>query len=1309
MKVAQTKPATSVAKKHTPFFNKGAAQDFINPAVRNDAFFKPRNSPPVQTKLNIGKAGDHYEKEADAMADRVVQRLNEPGNIQKKPIAPVSSITPLIQNKCASCEQEEKLQKKEKEEDKELSKNKLQKKPIFESNAVPPPPPPENTDDKNSLKTSLQKKSIFESNDIHAEKNNAQRQAAAINNYSGTSLQKKSNSDSNISQQGRSVPIQSKAAGSEKEERLQKKEEEDENRLANDKLQKKPIFESSATPPDDENNVQPKCAECGNEEKLQKKNDTGHDSTASSKIETGLHSSKGSGSPLPQNTRQQMESSFGSDFSDVRIHNDSSAEQMSKDLNAQAFTHGNDIYFNSGKYDTNSTAGKHLLAHELTHTVQQNPNGRKDAQQPAISNKLQLAKGPASATSGGAKSGSGLLADGDVEGDDVVLSKFPLKQYSIGHKTINAPTELVTGGRILKVGERKTNQDSAWKKMVKEDVKKSILKRCADEGLTNKIIIKRKNKEFLPLGKPSELAERDELINPQWDTHGNDVTNEIEHKVDALIAGNGDGKADNPKNLMLLDKKTNRSIGSGHVRSIIKNSVDQVLDDESKKSKLPQKSFAPLRKNGHVKIKDGVNTDKVSPSSVWEQEDFKEEKLGNNSNPLSKKYLEVISGTVPKGSFILKTKNNPLGYIVKFKEKNEFIELKPDKESKPTKIEATIKQLWRDKGKAGGVFESLMKPKKVDLVQSNDDPEVWTMNLPSFNDSFNVKYLSPLILDEGGADFNPYSGIEAKGKVKSDIPILRDLDISFKASGSNFTITTEIDTDYFSDKVPKPFSIDYTTFEISASTEDGLSVGGDVGFSIEKIGKGSIRAGIGKDGFSFEGNFNFDSKLFKRAAVRVSYIKKEWGIGGDLELKDNALKGIKSGSLSVSYAKDTFVANGTAVPAIKGFKEITLGLSAGPEGFEIDGGIEVEKLPGIKSGKGNVKVIKKGEDYSFEGSGKILPDVPGIESEVDFTINNGLFNVNVNVNYDHNRLSGSLHLGITNEGVGSDGKPDNKISDSISFYGGGTLGLMITENLKATAGVNIKRDGNIELSGRIELPKSFQLFPSPLPKKEKDLLPIPAIHIPIFAIPLGVANIGLEATIAPHLKAEAEIGPGLLTNVFAEIDYDTANPDAMTITGGADFEMRAYAMIKVGVDLDLGLSIGIASISGGLGLNAGVILEAKQPLLHTELKWSPKSGFDFQGLAQVVLSPKLFFSVDAHVKAHVVLAGDYTLIDKQLVNKEFDPGLDFGMKLPFHYQQGKPFNLSFSDIEFVYPKFDSQTLMKLKDAVVVPLKQEFLN
>ncbi|MCP4366857.1 MAG: DUF4157 domain-containing protein [Deltaproteobacteria bacterium] len=106
------------------------------------------------------------------------------------------------------------------------------------------------------------------------------------------------------------------------------------------------------------------------------KSDAGH-KTASSNIQNQLNASKGSGSPLPKDTRTSMESSIGQDFSGVQIHTDSNAIQMNQMLNAQAFTHGSDVYFNKGKYSPNTNFGKHLLAHELTHVVQQSHGSNK--------------------------------------------------------------------------------------------------------------------------------------------------------------------------------------------------------------------------------------------------------------------------------------------------------------------------------------------------------------------------------------------------------------------------------------------------------------------------------------------------------------------------------------------------------------------------------------------------------------------------------------------------------------------------------------------------------------------------------------------------------------------------------------------------------------------------------------------------------------------------------------------------------------------------------------------------------------------
>ena len=80
---------------------------------------------------------------------------------------------------------------------------------------------------------------------------------------------------------------------------------------------------------------------------------------------------KGSGAPLPEGTRGQMEGFFGADMSGVRVHTDGEAQAMNRELNAQAFTVGKDVFFAEGKYDPSSRDGQGLLAHELTHVGQQ--------------------------------------------------------------------------------------------------------------------------------------------------------------------------------------------------------------------------------------------------------------------------------------------------------------------------------------------------------------------------------------------------------------------------------------------------------------------------------------------------------------------------------------------------------------------------------------------------------------------------------------------------------------------------------------------------------------------------------------------------------------------------------------------------------------------------------------------------------------------------------------------------------------------------------------------------------------------------
>lgn len=98
---------------------------------------------------------------------------------------------------------------------------------------------------------------------------------------------------------------------------------------------------------------------------------------AGTHVEAGINKARGGGQPLERGVRRQMESTFGADFGSVRVHTGPEAHQLNREVNAVAFTTGQDVFFRQGAYDPGSSAGRELLAHELTHVVQQGGAGIK--------------------------------------------------------------------------------------------------------------------------------------------------------------------------------------------------------------------------------------------------------------------------------------------------------------------------------------------------------------------------------------------------------------------------------------------------------------------------------------------------------------------------------------------------------------------------------------------------------------------------------------------------------------------------------------------------------------------------------------------------------------------------------------------------------------------------------------------------------------------------------------------------------------------------------------------------------------------
>ncbi len=94
-------------------------------------------------------------------------------------------------------------------------------------------------------------------------------------------------------------------------------------------------------------------------------------------LEATIQRARGSGQPLASGIRAPMEQAFGADFGGVKVHTGAESDLLNRSIQARAFTTGQDVFFRQGAYDPGSRGGKELLAHELTHVVQQNATLQK--------------------------------------------------------------------------------------------------------------------------------------------------------------------------------------------------------------------------------------------------------------------------------------------------------------------------------------------------------------------------------------------------------------------------------------------------------------------------------------------------------------------------------------------------------------------------------------------------------------------------------------------------------------------------------------------------------------------------------------------------------------------------------------------------------------------------------------------------------------------------------------------------------------------------------------------------------------------
>ncbi|WP_432810468.1 eCIS core domain-containing protein [Pantanalinema sp. GBBB05] len=292
--------------------------------LSNFAAAQPEPPPPnIQTKLAIGAPGDKYEQEADRVAQQVVQQIKVPkfdrpqsGQVvQQEPIAKHHDLQlkPVLQREDE--QEEDELQRSMYPGERLLTTSESLGMSQFH------PEVPQKTYD-------LQLKPMPQAECL-AKASEASQWAAQL-------------ADTMVQTQ-----IESLAVG---------------DRPHSTDLQMKPLPTSLQREAIDE------------EEELQMKPARSRGvmvGDASTDLESAINSARGSGQPLDPGLQQQMGQAMGADFRGVTVHTDATADRLNQSIQAKAFTTGQDIFFRGGAYNPGSRDGQELIAHELTHVVQQ--------------------------------------------------------------------------------------------------------------------------------------------------------------------------------------------------------------------------------------------------------------------------------------------------------------------------------------------------------------------------------------------------------------------------------------------------------------------------------------------------------------------------------------------------------------------------------------------------------------------------------------------------------------------------------------------------------------------------------------------------------------------------------------------------------------------------------------------------------------------------------------------------------------------------------------------------------------------------
>ncbi len=1029
--------------------------------------------------------------------------------------------------------------------------------------------------------------------------------------------------------------------------------------------------------------------------------ETGADEdTVDADIEARIDALRGTGRPLPEELRQTMESRFGEDFSHVGIHTDDEADALCRRLHARAFAVGHDLFFAHGEFAPDTPAGRELLAHELTHVVQQRGGAQRklcrDASQ-SLQRTQDQPVGSSFAVNTGEYAGTRINTAEGARSLSLPRLRLPsLKRRNSGLFPVpllvsqqarrhtyqtDRFREAVNGPAIARLG---TLTDAARQAGALDDDPLS--------GEEMFFFALNNNAQFLLFGTQQSLLPRLEI--PIWDQAGRPTNFQVDHICEMQLRGD-----DLSTNYELLEGEANMGAGraiAGEIRDTIKGGLQAL------KTAHPDAPVPAARRWSWVKANYDVSFAALSwnlphdgsenAGRFWSLGAIQAGTHARPIRPMSARERAAIGAGGPpriyasaQGGTALPSIRNPRQNWIP---RVDLVSWTPSADDGGPVLGSLVVSAYKASSAAR---------RSAGVATAPDYPDQsWTvMRIPGINagyvdsasytvglrNSLRLPGMSPIQLDTVSLS---EAGIIAEGQVLTTVALIDQADIRISINGAEAMVYKTFTAEELN--LPAPLRIDTCDLTVFFSTARGLGLSGRADFGVDRLGEGHLAGQASTEGgFALEGGFSFDSRLFDRADIALWYRSNQLGGRGTIGIDSpEKIRGIRAAEITVEYLEGSFAASGSVQPDIPGVQEAALQVAySEDEGLTIGGRLQLAANPAIRSGSIDVVVNKHGEDWRLSATGTAQPAIPGVDAELTVSYEDGAFLAEASATYQRGMLAGEVSAGATNRSLDEQGRPTGpaQAGNPIIVYGSGAATLRLSPWLQGRAGIRFAPDGEVTVTGEIGLPDAVEVFP----RREisKSLFNV-AIQAPI--VP------GIVAEIGGSLSAQAGIGAGRLEALRVGVTYNPAREQDTRIDGEARLNVPADAGLRLALRAGIGLGITGASATGGLEIG-GTLGVQGAAMASVMVAWTPTAGLNLDADVSVHAQPSFTFDVSGYVS---VRALGFSVYDEswRLASYEFGSDYRFGISLPVRYRDGEPFDVRLEDVRFEVPSIDTSALLR---------------